>query len=164
MKMVFFSRSEPGLEKQLTPEEMEQQKLNAIQHSPQWQEHARLHKQAGWGVAKLHIAEEPILQNAANQELVQYVQSPKDTGSYGASLAQHSSSGGNHYLGANDPNRSGFWAGCNCGAEFKIESGNKGPEVKSYGVVGTDQKSTNYAVQSTQHKSYGASESSANYQ
>lgn len=159
--MVFFSRSEPGLEKQLSPEEMEKQKLNAIQHSPQWQEHARLHKQAGWGVAKLHVAEEPIFQNAANPEVVQYVQTQKDTGSYGTSPAQHSSEG--HYLGANDPNRSGFWAGCNCGAEFKVESGNKGPEVKSYGVVGTDQKSTSYAVQASQHQ-YGTQESSTEYQ
>ena len=156
--MVIFHKE--TLEKELTAEEIEKQRLRAIENSDAWRDHAKLHAQSGWDAAQLHIPGEAILGEREDPVRARFglAQKPRESTkevataasvSYGA---QHISQQHNiTYTAAG--NKSDLWASCNCGAEFKAEQ--KGGELKvtSYGVPGTDAKATSYAVSSASSSS-----------
>ena len=154
------------LERELSPEEMERERLRAIEGSDTWKNHAALHQKSGLGKAKLHISGEPLfgeedavrtrmgLPQRTKQESSQAI--PKNESvSYGQ---QHTASGHAYTAPGSQP---GLWASCNCGAEFKAEEKGGKLQVTSYGIVGSDNKATGYAISSS--ASYGKKESSSTY-
>lgn len=170
--MVFFKPQ--TLEIQLTAEELEKLRLRQIEQSEPWKKHAAMHGNAGLDPAQLHVSGEAVLGENADSLRARFglkgaapVEQRKDlvvpdTGSYGPNVHK----AGEHiaYTGANQGNRPGLWATCNCGAEFKLEQGKEGPEVKTYGVVGTDTTATGYATSAKQTSpSYTAQEGITNY-
>ena len=56
--MVIFQST--NLERQLSPEEMERQRLHAIENSDVWKKHAAVHQKSGLGKAQLHLSGEPL--------------------------------------------------------------------------------------------------------
>lgn len=159
--MVIFQRE--TIERELSKEELERERLRAIQGSDAWKQHAVLHKQAGLGDAQLHISGEPLfggrdfVRERFGLEQTQKpvaAETPKkeSTVSYGHTQASHVS----YSSAGSQPD---LWASCNCGAEFKAEDKEGKLEVKSYGVVGSDSKATAYAVTGT--ASYGTNKASS---
>jgi len=148
--MVIFHK-EKTIERELTTDEVEKERLRTIQNSDAWKNHAVLHKKAGLGEAQLHISGEALFGEGdpvrerfglSQQRTETTVETKKgETASYGA---QHSNPGHLSYTAAGS--QPDLWASCNCGAEFKAENKSGKFEVKAYGVVGSDQKATSYAV------------------
>ena len=138
--VIFSTRSE--IEKHLSPEEMEKADIRRITASDTWQDHLDMHKKSGIGEAKLFVPGEPVLGKKGDalrerfglkeQEVEVSLEETKSASAiYGPVLHE----GAVHYMGANDPNRPGFWATCNCGAEFNATEGEDGKmEVKSYNI------------------------------
>jgi len=166
--MVVFTRE--TIERELTPEELEKERLRLIEHSPEWQRHASIHQKSGWGKAQLHITGEPVLGETEDAVRTRFgLQKPRETAQPAQTAAEQITYGIQHgkehvtYAGANIGDRPGLWATCNCGAEFKMGQGkdNK-PEIKSYGIVGTDSASTQYAV-SSGDSTYKATETFSGY-
>ncbi len=161
--MVYFSQSK--LEKKLTLEEMEKERLHAIENSNTWKKHVKLHKKAGMGKPQLHISGEPLfgeedavlkrmgLPQRTQQDKNRIV-SPINEPVYGIS---HNAPNHIYIAPGSQP---GLWASCNCGAEFKAEEKENKLNVTSYGVVGSDNKATSYAVSSS---SYGGQQGSLTY-
>ncbi|MSR85934.1 hypothetical protein EXS74_00895 [Candidatus Woesearchaeota archaeon] len=163
--MVNFQST--NLERQLSPEEMEQERLRTIEGSDVWRQHAALHQKSGLGKAQLHISGEPLfgeedavrtrmgLPQKTIQESSQVIPKTEPT-SYGQ---QHTPTGHSYTAPGSQP---GLWASCNCGAEFKAEEKEGKLQVTSYGVVGSDSKATGYAVNSSS-SGYGNSGPSSTY-
>ncbi|MDP3728966.1 MAG: hypothetical protein Q8R18_05970 [bacterium] len=151
--MVIFHK-EKTIERELTSEELEKERLRSIQNSDVWKHHAALHKQADLGEAQLHISGEPLFGErdilrgrfGLPQQRTETTTETKnvETVSYGI---QHNNPAHTTYTAPGS--QADLWASCNCGAEFKAENKSGKLEVKSYGVVGSDQKATAYAMNSS---------------
>ncbi len=160
--MVIFS-TKSNIEKQVSPESMDEEKMYLIENSDPWKQHLAMHKKAGLGNAKLFVSGEAVLgekrdplrerlglkkeeQNNSDvkegePKIENITYGPKENDSsniYTTSTHNHSS---NAYMGSNNPDRPGFWATCNCGAEFNANVAEDGHlEIKTYTVessVGT---------------------------
>ena len=154
-----------NLERELSPQEMERERLRTIEGSDALRQHAALHSQSGLGKAQLHLSGEPLFgeedavrtrmglpqQAKQSEQIIPRVESM----SYGV---QHTSAHGSYTAPGSQP---GLWASCNCGAEFKAEEKGGKLQVTSYGVVGTDSKATTYAVNTS---SYNQNVSTNSYQ
>ena len=163
--MVIFHRE--TIEKELSPEELEKEKLRAIEHSDAWKTHAALHKKAGLGDAQLHISGEPLfgeqdavrarmgLPQKGKQESMPIIKT--ESLSYGP---QHT---GEHSTYTAPGSQPGLWASCNCGAEFKAEEKSGKLQVTTYGVVGSDTKATGYVVNSSSTAKYTQEQSATSY-
>src|SRR3989344_6041105 len=162
--MVHFSSSK--LERELTPEEMEKERLRAIENSDTWKQHAALHQKAGMGKPQLHISGEPLFgeEDAVRERMGLPQRTTEEKGniipksepvSYGVN---HNTPGHAYTAPGSQP---GLWASCNCGAEFKAEEKGGKLQVTGYGVVWSDNKATSYAVSSS--SSYGQQGSSPTY-
>ena len=161
--MVIFQST--NLERQLSPQEMERERLRAIEGSDAWRQHAALHSQSGLGKAQLHLSGEPLFgeEDAVRvrmglpqrEKQSEQIIPKTESVSYGA---QHTSGHATYTAPGSQP---GLWASCNCGAEFKAEEKGGKLQVTSYGVVGTDKKATTYAVSPS---SYNQNVSTNSYQ
>lgn len=161
--MVIFQST--NLERELSSEELERERLRAIEGSDAWRQHATLHQRSGIGKAHLHLSTEPLFGEEdalrkrmglpqRKQESQQAIPKAEST-----SYAQHTTSGHAYTAPGSQP---GLWASCNCGAEFKAEEKGGKLSVTSYGVVGSDKQATSYAVNSS-NTSYAKSQASSPY-
>lgn len=167
--VIFAQRSD--IEKTLSPKEMEKQVLQAFQGSDAWKKHQAQHKRTKLGDAKLFVPGEAVLgeqkdmlrerfglqerKEEATPEEQQVPQKKEEQVVYKTATEATNetykpaatSGAADVYQGAHDPNRPGYWATCNCGAEFHIEQDKKGKiEVKSYTVESSLKQEGNYGT------------------
>jgi len=188
--MVIFAQLS-DIEKTLSPKEMEKQVLQAFQGSDAWKKHQAQHKRTKLGDAKLFVPgeavlgeqkdvlrerlglqeikeeaipeEQPVLQKKERQ--VAY-KTEKEATSETYKLAT-SSGAADTYQGAHDPNRPGYWATCNCGAEFHLEQDKKGnigvktytaeSALKTEGAYSAQSATTTYTSPSAEKNGYNSS-------
>jgi hypothetical protein len=171
--MVDFGRI-VTMEKKLSPEAIEKAQIGIITGSEEWQHHQRLHKKSGMQDAKLFIPGEAVLgeiRDPVRERFgLQQEAKPKEEDTskkkglaYGPQTQDHA---GGHYMGANDPNRPGFWATCNCGADFSAQTlGDGSVKVKSYLTDQTAQQAAtgNYQTRSSTTDVYGTQQQQTSY-
>tara|TARA_Y100000310_G_scaffold313860_1_gene362680 strand:+ start:1891 stop:2571 length:681 start_codon:yes stop_codon:yes gene_type:complete len=160
-------REEKSIEEKVSIKALQESQLSMVKSTDFWKEHEKHHKGA-----KLEILESEGPRNSdslraslASVDLGYSSQVEEGGVSYGPAEQQHlAPSGGDSYMGSNDPNRPGFWATCTCGMTMEVDSNPKNNntiEVKSYGVAMTSSGNASVytAAPSGQAVSYGVAES-----